>query len=392
LVRSLEGSYYEPVILFHGPNAYRERFQTLGAQVLTLSEEAPAMPVTTSRRDIAASLSRYSDSLAETYRVAKQIYLVARQDWPLARRVAGLIKAEAVDLVHHNNDLSTNRATILAALLAGVPQICHVRMLDRFSYVERFLARFVDAFIYMSTAIEELYQSLGVAPQKGYVVYDAFDSKAFEQDNHTAELRSELGVTDRDQLVCNVGRLDWWKGQDHFLKAMAKVVASRPNAKALLVGAPDASPLSQAFFHKLEQMIADLQLEEHVVLTGFRSDVPALMLASDIVVHSSSEPEPFGRVVVEAMLAGRPVVATAAGGVLDIVEDQVTGLLVPPQDATNMAQAIEQLLQNQERAKIMGQRAQQSATQRFSRKQHAAGIDRIYRQVLSSKKGPTMED
>ena len=137
LVRSLKGSCYEPVILFHGPNAYRERFRTLGAQVLTLSEEAPAVPVTVSRRDIAASLSRYSNSLAETYRVAKQIYLVARQDWPLARQVAGLIKAEAIDLVHHNNDLSTNRATILAALLVGVPQICHVRTLDRFSFDRR---------------------------------------------------------------------------------------------------------------------------------------------------------------------------------------------------------------------------------------------------------------
>ena len=89
-------------------------------------------------------------------------------------------------------------------------------------------------------------------------------------------------------------------------------------------------------------------MSDRVILTGVRSDIPRIMAASDIVVHSASEPEPFGRVIVEAMAAGRPVVATAAGGVLDIIEDQVTGLLVPSKNVTLMAKAIQQFLQNEE--------------------------------------------
>jgi glycosyltransferase involved in cell wall biosynthesis len=100
-------------------------------------------------------------------------------------------------------------------------------------------------------------------------------------------------------------------------------------------------------------------------------------------VHSSSEPEPFGRVIVEAMAAGRPVVATAAGGVLDIIEDQVTGLLVPPKNATLMAKAIQQLFQNRDQAEMIGQRAQQEAKRRFSVEQHVKAVQRIYQKILS---------
>ena len=140
LVSNLDTSRYEPIILFHGPNPYRERFQELGVQVFALSEETPVTPPSRSRRDIAASLSRYSRWLARGYRTAKKAYIITQQDWPLARRVAHLIKNETIDLVHHNNSLPGNRSTILAARLARVPQVCHVRMLHKFSSFERRLA------------------------------------------------------------------------------------------------------------------------------------------------------------------------------------------------------------------------------------------------------------
>jgi glycosyltransferase involved in cell wall biosynthesis len=125
-----------------------------------------------------------------------------------------------------------------------------------------------------------------------------------------------------------------------------------------------------------------LGLSQHVIFTGFRSDVAQIMAMSDLIVHSASEPEPFGRVVVEAMLAGRPVVATAAGGVLDIVEDNVTGITVPPKDAVAMARAIDYLLQNPTTARTMGQRAQEEANKRFSIEQHVAAVHSLYEEIL----------
>jgi glycosyltransferase involved in cell wall biosynthesis len=384
LVRGLDTSRYEPVVLFHGPNPYREQFQALGVQVIVLSEQSPAVPSTVSQRDIAASLSRYGNWLATGYRTAKEVYLLARWDLPLAWPLARLIKKEAIDLVHHNNGLRVNRAAVVAARLAGVPQICHVRWLPEFSPLERYLAHFVHYFIYISQAVEQRCRDLGIAASKGQVVYNPINFEAYGQSNHIAELQAELGLTDEDRLVSNVGRLDWWKGHDDFLQAMAEVIQSQPNAKALIVGASDSMPRNQAYHQRLQQLVTDLKLSDHIIFTGFRTDIPCVMAASDVVVHSASEPEPFGRVIVEAMAAGRPVVATAAGGVLDIVEDQVTGLLVPPKNAALMAKAIQQLLENPEQAGKLGQRAQQHAKERFSVKRHVTAVQRVYQKILAT--------
>lgn len=382
LVRGLDTSRYEPVVAFDGPNPYRDRFGTLGVPVITLSEQPPiAVPATGSQRDIAASLSRYANWMADGYRAAKQIYLLARRDWPMARRLARLIKQNAIDLVHSNNSL--NRAAVLAVRLTSVPHVCHVRMLHELSPVDRYLARYVNSFVYISKAVERCYCSQGVSASRGQVVYDSIDVDAFAQADQVAELRAEFGLTDQDWLISNVGRLDWWKGHDDFLQAMAKVTRSQSNVKALIVGAVDSVPRNQAYFQRLQQLVTDLGLSDHVVFTGFRADVPRVMAASDVVVHSASEPEPFGLVIIEAMAAGRPVVATAAGGVLDIIEDQVTGLLVPPKNATLMAKAIQQLLQNRDQAEMIGQRAQQEAQRRFSVERHVKAVQRIYQKTLS---------
>jgi hypothetical protein len=385
-VRSLDRRRYEPVVLFHGPNPYRDRFRALGVNVLTLSEEVPAAPMKASRRDIAAALGRYSAGLADAYRAAKEAYLTVRRDWPQARRLARVMKEQAVDLAHHNNSLGGNRDSVIAAQLAGVRQVCHVRNLERFSYIDAYLARHVDAFIYMSTAIEGLYRELGIAPEEGHVVYDPFDADAFGRVDRSTELRAELGLAERDWVISNVGRLDWWKGQDVFLQALAELVPVHPKVKALLIGGADGSGVSQRYEQRLRDMVTELRLSDCALFTGFRTDAADLMGMSDVVVHSSSEPEPFGRVVVEAMLAGRPVVATGAGGVLDIIEDQVTGLLVPPKDTGAMAEALQQLLHDPEGARRMGERAQQAARERFSTGRHAAQVQRIYEEILTAQR------
>ena len=163
---------------------------------------------------------------------------------------------------------------------------------------------------------------------------------------------------------------------------MATVVRSVPYVKALIVGVPDLTAQSQAYYQQLQQLVVDLGLSNHVLLTGFRADIARIMAASDIVVHSASEPEPFGRVIVEAMASGRPVIATAAGGVLDIVEDERNGLLVPPRDAASMAEAILRLLVDRGQADRIGQQAQRCARERFSVDRHVTAIQQVYQRIL----------
>jgi len=382
LVRGLDRERYEPVVLFYGPNPYREKFQALGVQTIVLDEGALPMSPMGGRRDIAASLGRYSGRLARGYGAAKQLYIWLRRDLPLAWRVARIVQEEAIDLVHHNNTLSGNRATVMAGRMIGLPQVCHVRMLRRLSFIERFMVRWVDAFIYISSAVEQTYLGQGVPAEKGRVVHNPVDVERFAQADGAAELRADLGVGEADPLISNVGRLDWWKGHDDFLHAVAEVARSHPDVKALIVGAPGSTAISRAYYRRLQRLVVDLELSEHVIFTGFRADVPRIMAASDVVVHSASQPEPLGRVVIEAMAAGRPVVATAAGGVLDIVQDGVTGLLVPPKDATAMARAIQRLLEDREWANTVAQRAQQHAREHFSIDRYAAIVQKLYQKLL----------
>ena len=380
LLRGLDREVYEPVVLFHTPSFYREKFEALGGKVITLTEAALSSPLAGSQRRMPAGPKNKA-----AYRAVREVYRSLRKDLSIARGVARLIKEEAIDLVHQNNGVPGSRATVIGARFAKVPQVCHVRFLHNYSYIDRYLARFLDYFIYISQAVEQNSRDLGIPYNNGRIVYNPIDVEAFKHPGDGSGLRSELGLTDQDRVICNVGRLVSWKGQDLFLQAVAEVVQSYPATKALIVGGRKCTASGEAYYQRLLRLVAHLNLSGHVIFTGFRSDIPRIMAASDIVVHSACEPEPFGRVVVEAMAAGRPVIATAAGGVLEIIDDQVNGVTVPLNDAAAMAKAIQKLLLEPERARSMGQRAQQDVRDRFSVERHVTAVQRIYEQTFASR-------
>jgi glycosyltransferase involved in cell wall biosynthesis len=117
---------------------------------------------------------------------------------------------------------------------------------------------------------------------------------------------------------------------------------------------------------------------------GFRDDVPRLMTFVDLVLHTSVAPEPFGRVIVEAMLAGTPVLATRAGGPVEIVQEPDTGVLVPPGDPEALATAVQDVLSSPNRARAMAQAAQAYARRRFSVEQMQKGVKEAIGEALAS--------
>lgn len=129
------------------------------------------------------------------------------------------------------------------------------------------------------------------------------------------------------------------------------------------------------------RLAEELGVAERVGFAGFRTDVGALMSGVDLVVHTSTTPEPFGRVIVEGMLAGRPVVATRGGGVEEIVADAVTGLLVPPNDPAALVAAMRRLLEDPHFAESLAAAGRQSATERFSLDTTLRDISEVFRAV-----------
>jgi glycosyltransferase involved in cell wall biosynthesis len=179
-----------------------------------------------------------------------------------------------------------------------------------------------------------------------------------------------------------VGRLSTWKGQDVFLEAFAKAFAGS-GAEARLIGAPLFG--EEAYEDELRRQIDRLGLADRVELRGHRHDVAAEVAELNTVVHCSTVPEPFGQVVVEAMAVGRPVVAAAAGGPLEIVTDGVDGLLTPPGDAGALAEALLRLAEDPGLAARLAEAGRARAAD-FVPEVAAAATRRVYDRVLARRR------
>lgn len=393
LVRGLNFKRYEPFVLFHELTTYHDRFRAVGAQVLTLNErqrihgyghQVPAKITPDIQATLPPPLLPSQKSFIRAgYHTFKELRTIMQEDWPLARRVTRIVNNHDIDLIHHNNSLRGNRGTILGGYLARIPQILHVRMShDRHSFADRYATRLLNRVIYVSEAMQQAHAQQDIPTDKGLVIHNPIDIGAFQSSRETRELRLALGLKDHHQIISNVGRLDAWKGHDDFIEAISQVVVAHPNVKALIVGAASQKPENQTYYRKLQALVGTLNLSNHVIFTGYRDDIPDIMAMSDIIVHSASKPEPFGRVVAEGLASGQPVVATAAGGVLEIIEDKVTGLLVPPKDPTAMAKAIHYLFCHPTEARQIAERAQKHAQIAFPVERHTAQVQDLYAQLL----------
>lgn len=204
------------------------------------------------------------------------------------------------------------------------------------------------------------------------VVPLGFDFDEMQREADCERVRQELGLGNTMVVGC-VGRLFPNKGHLYLIDALAHVVETLPNTKLLIVGDGDRT--------SIEQEVEKRRLKENVLFTGYRHDVPAYMAAMDMLVHPSLS-ESFGQVVVEAMGVGTPVIVTRVGGVPEIVEDGVTGIIVDPRDAPALGEAILRSLKDGDLRRRLSAAAEASVRERF-------GVDRMidrhwtaYRELL----------
>lgn len=172
------------------------------------------------------------------------------------------------------------------------------------------------------------------------------------------------------RLVGIFGRLAPWKGQHVMLDALVL----HPQLHAIFVGAPLFGN-EVCYQEELESRVKDLGLGQRVKFLGFREDIATLLRAVDFVAHTSIAPEPFGRVIVEGMLAGKPVVASRAGGACEIIEDGVTGRLIPPGDASALADVLCAWSDRSDEARRLGFAGQSSARARFTVEAMVRGVE-----------------
>ena len=197
--------------------------------------------------------------------------------------------------------------------------------------------RTVRRVVVNSTATGKAFVAAGGRPDLPLVIHPGIDLQGFRRPS-SPEGGVAPGSGSRRLRVGCFGRLAPWKGQEVLLRALMDL----PEVEAWIVGAAQFGEAGYA--RQLEQLAADLDLADRVRFLGHQDGVASLMAACDVVAHTSTAPEPFGQVIVEGLACARPVIATAAGGALEIIEHDVNGLLVPPADVEALATALRRLV------------------------------------------------
>lgn len=242
--------------------------------------------------------------------------------------------------------------------------------------------RFAAKVIVNSKATARAFINAGGKKSLVKVVYNGIEAKSYDDiaNEEVEKTRASLRLN-QGPVVGVFSRLASWKGQHVLIEALTKL----PNVQALLVG--EALFGEDDYANTLKERVTQLGLENRVHFLGFRQDIPQLMNISDVIVHTSVAPEPFGRVVVEGMLAKKPVIASKAGGVLEIIEDGESGLLVEPGDSQALASALKRVLSHSSLSQDLGHAGSERAQTLFSVDAMRRGLQEGIAEVLSEKPG-----
>ncbi len=310
-------------------------------------------------------------------------WLSRRRPWIYAGSIWQLVhtlRRHDVRLIHTNcpRCLPHVRA---AGRLTGVPYVSHVRDLRAAWFEQGRLAALNHAqrVIANSQYIATCFADADVDAEKIEVIYNPIDVADFADGAGRREtMRRTLGIPPDAFLIGMVGQIQESKGHILLVESAPTVLATASNVHFVVVGAA-STPEARAYEREVQAKITGAGLERRFHFTGFRDDVPAIMHALDVLVLASHA-EAFGRVVVEALAAGCPVVATSVGGVPEIMTDEREGLLVPPRDAAVLGAALVCMATNEDFRAACGLRGPATA-QRFTPDRHVHQIQRLYTEL-----------
>ncbi len=359
LFRSLDRGKYEPLLAYYQPGLNFDLIRDAGFKVFNL--DVKLLPATNGKGNHYAALGSYL--LASVL--------------PAVPKIISIIKREQIDLLHLNNELLTHLPGMMAAKLTGKKTICHFQGYRKLTRLEKMVGGWPDAYFALSHAGADLFsRELG---REVTAIHHAVDLNQYDPGKYRdkKDLRAQFPGT---KLVGLVGRLVSWKGQDIFIESARTILKKHRNVKFLMIGDdPDAG---KPFRQKLEKKVADYGIQDNVIFLGWRNDIPSVVSQLDIFVHASTLPEAFGIVIIEAMAMKKPVIATKAGGVPELIEDQVSGFLIPPSDAAAMSSAIEKLLQDEKLAVSMGEVGRRRVEEFFDIRLNAARVQEAYEKLL----------
>lgn len=304
-----------------------------------------------------------------------------RLDLYSMRRLVGLQELLRPDVVHAHMGVA-HAVAVGACLLGARPPLIVSRgvsfpipTLSRLKYSSHHVRRVIA----VSEAVRRVVlESTGLPEDRVVVVYGGTDPAIFNP-RRTApgRVRRELGIPSGAPVIGLVGIRDW-KGWREAILALPAILATHPKTRLLLAGA-----VSESRRRRVLELAGEMGLLRSVVATGVRRDMPDLLAACDVFVDPSWAGTGITGTLREAMCLGKPVVATGIAGNPELVEDEVSGLLIPPRDTKPLAAAVLRLLDHPELAQSLGKMARIRVRRHFSSALRVRRLEAVYRQVIA---------
>ena len=366
LLNRLDKDRFTPFVGCLGDSAFAAEAKKTAASVIPLS-----LPAAHNKTD---KVKRFT--LRDLFEDFRQLQVITE----LHRAV----KQHAIDLIHANS-LSVALLGGIVARINRIPILMHKRYATSYGILDRLCERLLHRVILVSEATRWNFAHTA----KQTLIYNGVDLDAFQASSEEVEtLRTELFTDEPNSalLVGVVTRITPEKGIHFLVRAMRELKGlfstTGADVKLLIVGGPYFQK-DVDYMDTLKQEVSDLGVEDSVIFTGFLSDTRVVTSLLDIVLVPSIIPEACPRTIIEAMAVGKPVIATPLGGSKELVTSE-TGILVPPEDASAIAEAIATLTADRAQLKVMGKAARHRAVQLFSSEKNTALTEAVYADLLSA--------
>lgn len=302
-------------------------------------------------------------------------------DWRTVFQIRKYIREHGIEIVH-THGYKANFYGLMATQFTSIPGMatCHpwtetdYSMKARlYTFLDKLWLKRMKRIIAISDDVKQQLRT-GEGKSRIDVIPNGIDLSRFNGELQNSALHEQLGFESSNIIIGTVGRLVPEKGYSYLLQSAARICASHPQVRLIIVG---DGPLRT----HLTQQAASLDLGSKVSFLGIREDTPALLAMMDIFVMSSTS-EGLPMALLEAMASGTPIVATRVGAIPHLIKHHDSGLLVPPENVQVLADAVEQLIRNRQKAQKMGERAREAVYLNYSSTQMTRRYIEHYEQLL----------
>jgi starch synthase (maltosyl-transferring) len=342
LIKHLNKEIYHPIVLCPGAGELADKMREAGSEVVFLD----------------VGRIRYLNPL-------------------VVKKFVSLVKERQVALIHTDSTTETFYAGI-AARMMRIPLVWHIRVSEREWFLDRVLSLLSTRLILVAKAIGRRFAWLR-DHQKMVVIYNGIDLEEFDHFPITSSIREEFNISKETVFLGCIGRIEERKGQEYLISAMRNI----KSAKLILVGRGD-----DGYTGRMQSLCNELGISDRVFFAGARDDISSVLKEIDILVFPSIGGEGFPRVLLEAMAARRPVIATDDAGNPEAVEDALTGYIVPTANSAALTEKIKEMVADKKKRRAMGQAGRKRLEELFTIQQHVKRIDALYQGILSKEHKP----